>query len=411
MCVSNVGSASGDCLLQHIWTGDTLRRRRESPSSPRRPPRWSLDLALWQRSSLAPLIHSRLNLHLRSSLGDWHSPPPNYWLFLYSPSTDQVYQRSGALWIHCRRSGLRVNRRLHHGTFCRIPDWCCDLPSDSSCCTDVRRTRTSVTLLSIGRHCEVVLAPSPTELATAITIVDPQYLWATETLLHTDNGVAVAQAIRDGTGLAVSDGSFKDSRSTSAFLLEGSAGASGRIYGTNRVPGQRMDQDSYRGELGGILGVLHTAHCVATINGMWSGRLRLGLNGEEAMKQAAIVGPIHPKMRSFDLLAEIRALRSPLAFTVNFFWIEGHQHERHGKEDYYGYLNNLCDNLAKAFWNQTTTLDTFENVRVNFTSWGFRYEGVWPGQFSSTDFYDTTFGKKFPSHTGKMTDTLYLLAA
>jgi hypothetical protein len=146
--------------------------------------------------------------------------------------------------------------------------------------------------------------------------------------------------------------------------------------------------------MGGILGILHTAHCIATIHGMRSGRIRLGLDGEEAMKQAAIVGPIHPKMRSFDLLAEIRALRSRLAFTVDFFWIEGHQHGRHGKEDYYGYSNNLCDNLAKAFWNQTTALDTCENVRVNFTSWGFRYKGVWPGQFSSTDFYGTTFGEK-----------------
>jgi hypothetical protein len=126
-----------------------------------------------------------------------------------------------------------------------------------------------------------------------------------------------------------------------------------------------------------------------------SNRLRLGLDGEEAMKQAAIVGPmIHHKMRSFDLLAEICSLHLRLSFTVKFFWIEGHQHERHGKKDYYGYLNNLCDNLAKAFWNQTTESDTCENMRVNFTSWGFRYEGVWPGQFSSTDFYDTTFGKK-----------------
>jgi hypothetical protein len=42
-------------------------------------------------------------------------------------------------------------------------------------------------------------------------------------------------------------------------------------------------------------------------------------------------------------------------------------------------------------------LDTCENVRVNLTSWSFRYEGVWPGQISSTDFYDTTFGGKVSS--------------
>jgi hypothetical protein len=83
--------------------------------------------------------------------------------------------------------------------------------------------------------------------------------WTIASLLQLDNGVAVAQAIQDGVGLAVSDGSFKDARSTSAFLLEGPTGAAGRMYSTNRIPGQRLDQDSRRGELGGILGVLHLA--------------------------------------------------------------------------------------------------------------------------------------------------------
>jgi hypothetical protein len=111
------------------------------------------------------------------------------------------------------------------------------------------------------------------------------------------------------------------------------------------------------------------------------------------MKQAAILGPIHPKMRSFDLIAEIRALRARLQFTVDFFWIEGYQKEQHGKEDYYGYLNNVCDNLAKAYWNQTTNSASDEGPKVNYTTWGFGYEGVWPGQFSSKDFYDSTFGQ------------------
>jgi hypothetical protein len=100
--------------------------------------------------------------------------------------------------------------------------------------------------------------------------------------------VTIAQAISSGQGLAVRDGSFKDTRSTSVFLLEVPTGAAGRTF----VPGQLMDQDSYRGKFGGIMGVLHTARCVATIYGVTSGLLRIGLDGEEAMEQATLIGPV-----------------------------------------------------------------------------------------------------------------------
>jgi hypothetical protein len=163
----------------------------------------------------------------------------------------------------------------------------------------------------MGLHTSPVPVKVPKDLAEAVATIDPHHSWSTSTLLQNDNSAAITQGIRDGTGIAVSDGSFKDSRSTSAFLLEGPAGASG--------------QDSYQGELRGIVGTLHMAHCIATIHGVSTGRLHLGLDGEEAMKQAAIIGLIHPKMRSFNLLAEIRALRSRLSFTFEFFWIEGHQ--------------------------------------------------------------------------------------
>jgi hypothetical protein len=82
----------------------------------------------------------------------------------------------------------------------------------------------------------------------------------------------------------VSNGFFKDACSTSAYLLEGPLGADGRVFGTNCVPRQRLDQDSYRGELGGILRALLVAQCIATVNNVQSGHLHLGLDGEEAMK-------------------------------------------------------------------------------------------------------------------------------
>jgi hypothetical protein len=36
----------------------------------------------------------------------------------------------------------------------------------------------------------------------------------------TDEGKAIAQAIKKGTAIAVSDGSYKDGKGTAAFILE-----------------------------------------------------------------------------------------------------------------------------------------------------------------------------------------------
>jgi hypothetical protein len=113
------------------------------------------------------------------------------------------------------------------------------------------------------------------------------------------------------------------------------------------------------------LGVLRTAYCIAKVHAIQSGHI-----GSEATKQAEEVGPVHPLMHSYDLLAEIRALRSQLPFTVEFFWVEGRQQEWNGKEDYFGHLNDLCDNLAKAYLNQTFDSPSMEEIRVNYTPRG-----------------------------------------
>jgi hypothetical protein len=124
-----------------------------------------------------------------------------------------------------------------------------------------------------------------------------------------------------------------------------------------------------------------------------TGKLRLGLDGLGAMEQSRKQEPGRPSDRSFDLLAEIRALCVRLSVQVEFFWIEAHQTERHGREDYFGYLNRLCDNLAKAYWNETRNFPAPEEARVNFTTWGFGYEGAWPGQLDLKDLYNATYGR------------------
>jgi hypothetical protein len=70
-----------------------------------------------------------------------------------------------------------------------------------------------------------------------------------------DNGAAIAHAILTGKAIAVSDGSFKDSRGKVAFIIEG-ASQVGRLVGIKIVPGKDESQTAYRSELSGIVGIV-----------------------------------------------------------------------------------------------------------------------------------------------------------
>ena len=60
----------------------------------------------------------------------------------------------------------------------------------------------------------------------------------------------MAAAILHGDARAVSDGSFKDSHGTAAFILQGD-NPKKAIEGRNQTHGLKQDQCAYQSELGG----------------------------------------------------------------------------------------------------------------------------------------------------------------
>ena len=72
-----------------------------------------------------------------------------------------------------------------------------------------------------------------------------------------DNGTHVAQAIHDGTVVAVSDGSLKMCFQMSAFIIAGE-GDTNPIRVVNVVPGPIKEGDSHRCELAGLYSTMVT---------------------------------------------------------------------------------------------------------------------------------------------------------
>jgi hypothetical protein len=235
---------------------------------------------------------------------------------------------------------------------------------------EVECYRNQVTLQGKASWNETPTAPIPLTLEEARRSLPAKDVWAADIIIHSDEGRAVALAIQDRTAYAVSDGSFKQRRGTSAFLLEGPDREQGRLIGLNEIRATPEDQSAYRSKLEGILGVLAVVDCLCRLHQVTSGLIHCRLNGEQVMLNASGDEPLDPQKASFDLLVDIRSKIKASPIEWQFSWVEGHQEERHGKEDFWGQLKEVCDSMAKIYWNQISLLrDIRPNHQLGNKAW------------------------------------------
>ena len=80
--------------------------------------------------------------------------------------------------------------------------------------------------------------------------------WSLELIISDDSGASIRDAIKEGTCLAISDGSNKNNRGTSAGIIEKQGVTESRLIVLNRVPGIAYDHSAYRAELAGVCGTI-----------------------------------------------------------------------------------------------------------------------------------------------------------
>eukprot|EP00957_Ditylum_brightwellii_P200752 15303456-Ditylum_brightwellii.AAC.1 len=89
----------------------------------------------------------------------------------------------------------------------------------------------------------------PTRLVKHLTVGGSKKTWATSNVEMDDDGEYIAAAISDGTAIAVSNGSYKDSQSAAACIIEGVTPNKHSIIAKATTPGPLEIQDAYRAEL------------------------------------------------------------------------------------------------------------------------------------------------------------------
>ena len=125
--------------------------------------------------------------------------------------------------------------------------------------------------------------------------------------MPTDDCTAIAQAIKDNTARAVSDGSFDPltNKGTSAFVITAHKDTTLLFSGQNWSTGSKSEQSAYRSELAGIIGVLASLSVIIQRHNVTTGGITIALDGKSAMNQAKKQTPLHIARQSFDFFQEI----------------------------------------------------------------------------------------------------------
>jgi hypothetical protein len=177
--------------------------------------------------------------------------------------------------------------------------------------------------------------------------------WAVARFAVSDDGRALAEAIREGKAIAVSDGSYKEGFGTAAYVLEGET-SENRIVAVLVVPGILEVQSSFRSELAGLYGVVLMVQLLCEHYGITDGAIEVGCDCEGALWKVFLEGArfeANIKQADYDLHSATRKMLKSSPIKWEFRHVEGHQDDGIEVLDRWAMLNVEMDSLAKVLWN------------------------------------------------------------
>ena len=146
--------------------------------------------------------------------------------------------------------------------------------------------------------------------------------WILPLLETTDaSEIRFAQQIIKNKGVIVSDGSYKQDRSSAAFTTVPDK----IIKGSLTIPGNKIDQSSYRAELGGILASIVYVNRTAEKFDISRGSCMMICDNKGALASSFGYKQINPRWKCYDLLCMIRFHLSNSSITWSHKHVKGHQ--------------------------------------------------------------------------------------
>jgi hypothetical protein len=250
--------------------------------------------------------------------------------------------------------------------------------------------------------------PPPASLKEHIDQLPQSIKWCIAHFWSEDNGELIANAITQHTAIALSDGSYKDSRGASAWVLEADSSV-GRIKGWTMVPGTTEDHSAYRSELTGLLAILVFIEELCTFHNISSGGITIGCDGLSALHQAEGDADIVPlSTTDYDILCVIRLRLLRVPIQVSFQHVRGHQDDTKSMSSLTRWerLNVEMDSLAKAALQYFTNYPPHSTIAEEpWSIWVQNTKIISNIHSTIADIVHSPAAKSYWINRGKLTDS------
>ena len=385
--LSDLCTANGSFIDLDVWEGRPHQSRTPCPipTATPSPNDWELWRDTLRKLFLPPYSTSR---QLRVALGTWTTHTPHGWSWFRNDHTDTVYEQRDTDWIS-------YSRQPSAGNYAQYAQPQPSAPPDINtlCPVSVNKLNAGIRVTSAG---SVTTTPimQPNSLQGLIRKEGSDANWAVKHLQCSDNGANIAQAIRDGSLIVVSDGSLKQGLGTSAFILE-APNRQHTIRGVNKVPGPITDGNSHRCEMAGIYGALLCIKNLCTLHNITEGHIKMACDNLDAVGSLDTTYQAHPKHNNFDLTSAVAHIRRELPISITNFHVKAHQKKAWSSLTRTEQLNEMMDKTAKAYWTHLVTADPTSPMPQP-TPHPIKYEGwqIWHDEQKLTrptpqNIYDT----------------------
>ena len=326
---------------------------------------------------------------LSKPLGSWLEIPTQ-WQWFLSPNHDELLQRiddnkiQAFQPVHGRH---QRNRRFQKSQMCQ------NIPPDYLPTTVSHSTQHPIDTGTAS------LSPRTNQDTTTSN-------WWNHCFRKADNLPKILKGISDGTAVAVTDGSFKQKRGTAAYILKDNLQSPDEVIYCALTPGYPQDQDPYRAELSGMLGVIRETTALAQQYHV-SGTVTVACDCKSVLFNVFQTDFISPKQPHFDLLQATRLECEKSHLHWKWRYVEGHQDDQQDWEqlDPWQQLNVKMDHLAKSFWAVHDALGTPPFSLKPSSEWS-----VWHGErrltnWNMTVIEDIIFGQTSPPYWQKRHQT------
>lgn len=141
--------------------------------------------------------------------------------WFFDPTSEQLYHRvDSTSWEYMAKAPIQSGRLALAKFLERTPS--ANPPAPLFRATvEQHRCYTCLTGFSATPETPIVPSRGAESLQSMIQDLDPNTSWAVQGFLASDNGLTIAEALKAGTAIAVSDGSYKEGVATASWVLEG----------------------------------------------------------------------------------------------------------------------------------------------------------------------------------------------